>query len=51
MDKNKLIAIKEETKDNLDKIKLCPEESYNSLLSRLIQLFKDKSEKDVQNGN
>lgn len=36
MDKNKLIAIKPETKKQLDSLKLCEEESYNSLLKRVL---------------
>ena len=36
MNKNKLIAVKEDRKNELDRLKLCSEESYNSLLERIL---------------
>lgn len=46
MNKNKLIAIKPKTKEELERLKLCPDESYNSLLERILpkwaQVLKSK---------
>ena len=36
MHKTKLIAIKSETKKQLDELKLCNDESYNSMLKRIL---------------
>jgi len=36
MAENKLIAIKPETKNQLDNLKLCQDESYNSMLQRVL---------------
>nr|MBI4156759.1 hypothetical protein [Candidatus Woesearchaeota archaeon] len=36
MSKFSTIWIKKETKEELDKIKLCPDETYNSLLIRML---------------
>ena len=33
---NKTISITEERKDNLDKIKLCPSETYDNVILRLL---------------
>jgi len=36
MTKSKLITVKEDIKDKLDEIKLCQDESYNSVLARVL---------------
>ena len=52
MNKNKLIAIKQETKETLDKLKLCNDESYNSLLERILPewaiILRNKLEEEKQ---
>lgn len=43
MDANhKLIVLKTITKVQLDKLKLCREESYNSVLERMLASLKEK---------
>lgn len=34
---NKLIVIKEEVKQKLDDLKLCPTETYNNVIQRLLE--------------
>ena len=36
MIKSKLISVKQETKEKLDDLKLCADESYNSILERVL---------------
>jgi len=51
MTKNKLISIKQETKEQLDKLKLCNDESYNSMLERVLPrwaiILKNKLEEEA----
>lgn len=38
---HKLICVHEETKDSLDSKKLCPDESYNAVIKRLLKSKED----------
>ncbi len=51
MTNRKLISVNEKTKEKLDSLKLCTDESYNSLLERVLpkwaQILKSKLEEEV----
>lgn len=40
-----MVRVHKETKEQLDRIKLIPEESYNSVVRRLLVFFKEHEDK------
>lgn len=49
MDRLRTIGVKSETKRKLDKFKLCPTESYDHLLNRLVSNILITKEKEGEN--
>lgn len=43
-----IISVKEETKNNLDKIKLCSEKSHDSVISRILPKWAESLLKDIK---